>query len=99
MMRYDNEELKKFLLPEHKWIYFSIRVFRSNGWLYFAMGMLPILGNFCTSDQPKTLWSIFGTLCFALAGGCVSMKAWRSQSPKDDQGSVETVAAPKEGPK
>jgi hypothetical protein len=80
---YDYKELREFLLPDHKWVYFAIRVIRSNGWIYFLMNMLPVVGTFFISDQVKTGWTIFGTLCLALASGCVSLKAYRSQSPKD----------------
>ena len=84
-MRYDYKELKEFLLPDHKWMYFSIRVLRTNGWIYFLMNMLPVIGTFFISDQPKTGWTVVGTVCLAFASGFVALKAYRSQSPKDEE--------------
>ena len=84
-MRYDYKELREFLLPDHKWIYFSIRALRSNGWVYFLMSTLPTLGTFLVSDQPKTVWVFTGHLCLALGAGFVSLKAYRSTSPTDQE--------------
>ncbi len=82
-MRYDYKELKELLLPDHKWVYFSIRVLRTNGWIYFLMAMAPVLGTFMISDQPKTFWTISGHSLLALGSGLVSLKAYRSTSPTD----------------
>jgi hypothetical protein len=81
--QYDYKELREFLLPDHKWVYFSIRVLRTNGWIYFLMNTLPVLGTFLISDQPKTGWTMVGTTFLALASGFVALKAYRSQSPQD----------------
>ena len=80
-----DQELRDFLCPEHKWVYFTIRALRTNGWVYFLMNMLPLLGTFLISDQPKTAWTITGTIFLALAAGFVSLKAYRSQSPASAQ--------------
>ena len=80
---YDYKELKAFLLPEHKWFYFSIRAVRTSGWLYFTIGSGTVLGTFMISDQPKHFWTITGNVILALVGGCNAVKAYRSQSPKE----------------
>lgn len=82
-MRYDYKELKEFLLPDHKWMYFSIRVLRTSGWLYFCISFFPVLGTFMLSDQAKTVWTTTGHFLLALAAGLTSVKAYRSQSPAD----------------
>ena len=79
------EELRDFLMPDHRWLYFFIRCIRTNGWIYFMMSMLPALGTFYMNEQPKTIETTFGAWCLALAAGFISLKAYRSQSPKDQE--------------
>lgn len=78
-----SEELREFLLPKNKWLYFTIRALRTNGWLYFFMNMLPVLGTYMVGDQAMTWRGILGTTMLAVASGLVAVKAYRSQSPKD----------------